>query len=318
LTIGFGICCFAKNVHLRQKMQLCDRLAAEGANFRSSTQFNNSIAMRKLFFLIIAASTLFYTCNKEDQAEIDRNLILNYLEENNLTADEDDSGLFYIINQPGDDRRPGLEEKVTLTYVGTYLDGDTIGRVQTGFTDPLNRLIVGFQEGLPYIGRGGNITLIIPSGLAFGSNPPIGIRSNAVVRYDVSLEEDQDDVDRQILLDYLDENELTTLQEHPSGIFYEITAEGDGDNPTLEDRVSVEYRGTLLDGTEFDATEAGNPVSFPLMNLIEGWQIAIPLLSRGGEGIFYIPSQLCYGSYPPSSDIPRNAILRFEIKLIGF
>jgi FKBP-type peptidyl-prolyl cis-trans isomerase len=273
--------------------------------------------MRKLFILMLVASTVFYTCNKEDQAEIDRNLILNYLEENNLTADEDDSGLFYIINQPGDDRRPGPEEKVTLTYVGTYLDGDTIGRIQTGFTDPLNRLIVGFQEGLPYIGRGGNITLLIPSGLAFGSNPPIGIRSNAVVRYDVTLQEDQDDVDREILLDYLEENELM-LQEHPSGIFYEITVEGDGNNPSLDDRVSVEYRGTLLDGTEFDATSPWMPRSFELSGLIEGWQIAIPLLSRGGEGVFYIPSQLCYGSYPPSSDIPRNAILRFEIKLIGF
>lgn len=281
----------------------------------------NPFTMPRLLFLLAIASMLLYTCGKDDdQGEIDRNLILNYLAQNNLEAEEDDSGVFYIINQAGDARRPSGDEPVTVTYAGVYLvDGDTLDRALSfPVTVPLSRFIDGFQEGLPYIGRGGNITLFIPSGLAFGGSPPGNIRSNAVTIYNITLQEDQKDVDRQLLVNYIEENELQVQEDVDSGIFYTITTEGDGNNPSPDDRVTVEYRGTLLDGTEFDATEPGQPTSFLLSGLIEGWQIAIPLLSKGGEGIFYIPSQLCYGSFPPGSDIPPNAILRFEIKLVNF
>lgn len=274
--------------------------------------------MRIILIPFIALLTLVACSNDDDRGEIDRNAIIEYLAENNLDAEEDDSGVFYIIEDEGDDRKPGPDEVVTISYEGFTL-GNGTKIDETGDRDitiSLASVIRGFQEGLQYIGRGGRIILFIPSGLAFGSQPPAGIPANAVVRYIVDLKEDQSIVDNQTLVDYLADNEISTL-EHESGIFYNITMEGDGQNPSLTDRVSVKYRGTLLDGTQFDATPDGQTSRFVLNTLIEGWQIAIPLLSRGGAGTFYIPSQLCYGSFPPSG-IPANAILIFEIELLDF
>lgn len=113
---------------------------------------------------------------------------------------------------------------------------------------------------------------------------------------------------------YVAANNLNTTV-HPSGIHYIITTTGTGANPTLNATVKVKYKGYFLNGTVFD--QSTNGIEFPLKNLIQGWQIAIPLLNRGAKGTFIMPSALCYGSNPPSG-IPANEVLAFEIELIDF
>jgi FKBP-type peptidyl-prolyl cis-trans isomerase FkpA len=123
--------------------------------------------------------------------------------------------------------------------------------------------------------------------------------------------------DRKLILADIAAKGLVT-KETPEGVHYIITKVGTGANPGLGHRVTVTYKGYFLDGSVFDGTSASNPqVTFPLGGVIEGWQIALPLLQRGGTGTFWIPSGLGYGGNPPPG-IPKNAVLIFDIGLIDF
>ncbi len=106
------------------------------------------------------------------------------------------------------------------------------------------------------------------------------------------------------------------LQEHSSGILYEIVSAGTGANPNLNSKVSVFYLGKLLNGTQFDASSGSAPASFYLTSVIEGWKIAIPLLKNGGKIKMVIPSSLAYGCVGNGSIAP-NTPLYFEVTLVG-
>mgnify|MGYP001297335449 FL=1 len=121
-------------------------------------------------------------------------------------------------------------------------------------------------------------------------------------------------VDDEKIMDYLAENNISA-EKHPSGIYYRITKQGNGQHPNSTNIVVANYTGYLLDGTVFDQ---GTGAEFPLTNVIQGWQIGIPLLSKGGSGQLFIPSYLAYGSRPPTSAIPRNSVLIFDVELLNF
>lgn len=128
----------------------------------------------------------------------------------------------------------------------------------------------------------------------------------------------QDEKDRELIQADLAAKKITTAKEDPSGVFYVIDKVGTGEFPTLAARTEVTYKGMLLDSTVFDSTATGATIKFPLTQVIEGWQIAVPLLKKGGSGRFWIPSGLAYGSDSPSADIPKNSVLIFEIGLVNF
>lgn len=103
----------------------------------------------------------------------------------------------------------------------------------------------------------------------------------------------------------------------PSGLQYKVIAAGEGPKPTNSDTVSVHYRGTLIDGTEFDSSyKRGEPVSFPVTGVISGWTEALQLMTEGSKWELYIPSQLAYGSGGTSGQIGPNATLIFEVELL--
>ncbi len=107
---------------------------------------------------------------------------------------------------------------------------------------------------------------------------------------------------------------VTTL---PSGLQYEVLKPGSGKSPTKTDKVSVNYRGTLLDGKEFDSSyKRGKPTSFGVENVIPGWQEAIQLMSPGAHWKIYIPAALAYGEVGVG-DIGPNAFLTFEVELLS-
>ena len=104
----------------------------------------------------------------------------------------------------------------------------------------------------------------------------------------------------------------------PSGLQYKVIKEGTGKTPKAEDTVSAHYRGTLIDGTEFDSSyKRGQPLSIPVNGVIAGWTEALLKMKEGAKWQLFIPSNLAYGPSPqPGSPIGPNSTLLFDIELI--
>jgi len=104
----------------------------------------------------------------------------------------------------------------------------------------------------------------------------------------------------------------------PCGIYYKVLQTGEGKtSPTVRSIVSVHYRGTLIDGKEFDNSYKRNcPEAFRLCDVIDGWQIALQQMHVGDKWTIYIPSEMGYGS-KASGPIPAYSTLIFEVELLG-
>jgi FKBP-type peptidyl-prolyl cis-trans isomerase FklB len=103
-----------------------------------------------------------------------------------------------------------------------------------------------------------------------------------------------------------------------SGLQYKVVRPGAGDSPKITDDATVNYRGTLLDGSEFDSSYKRNqPATFTVGKVIKGWVEALQLMKPGAKFELYIPPDLAYGLQPPPGPIPPGALLKFEVELIS-
>jgi FKBP-type peptidyl-prolyl cis-trans isomerase len=119
--------------------------------------------------------------------------------------------------------------------------------------------------------------------------------------------------------DFLKENaKKEGVKTTASGLQYKVIKEGEGKNPQATDTVRVHYRGTLLNGTEFDSSiKRGEPAEFPLNRVIKGWTEGVQLMKEGAKYQFFIPSNLAYGERgTPGGPIGPNETLIFEIELL--
>ena len=102
-----------------------------------------------------------------------------------------------------------------------------------------------------------------------------------------------------------------------SGLQYKILKQGTGEKPTIADTVVCNYKGTLINGTVFDASEKhGGPATFPVKGLIAGWTEALQLMPVGSKWQLFVPSNLAYGAHGPA-EIGPNATLIFEVELVS-
>lgn len=116
---------------------------------------------------------------------------------------------------------------------------------------------------------------------------------------------------------FLEENKakegVTTLE---SGLQYKVVTAGEGKSPGPADRVKVHYKGTLIDGTQFDSSyDRGQPATFGVSQVIRGWTEGLQLMKEGAKWELSIPSDLAYGASPRPS-IPGNSVLLFEVELL--
>lgn len=122
------------------------------------------------------------------------------------------------------------------------------------------------------------------------------------------------DAGKAFIVDYKGKKDVISLD---NGIAYKIIKEGTGVKPMLSDTVSAHYTGKLIDGTTFDSSiPRGQPSSFPLSNVIKGWQEVLPMMKVGSKWEVVIPPQLAYGQRGAGKTIGPMATLVFEIELL--
>lgn len=103
----------------------------------------------------------------------------------------------------------------------------------------------------------------------------------------------------------------------PSGLQYKVVTAGTGKTPSSSDSVTVHYRGTLIDGTEFDSSfKRGQPATFPVNGVIKGWTEALQLMQEGAKWQLFIPSDLAYGERGAGANIGPHATLVFDVELV--
>ena len=119
--------------------------------------------------------------------------------------------------------------------------------------------------------------------------------------------------------EYLDANKAKPgVQVTASGLQYKVISAGSGASPKATSTVKVHYRGTLIDGTEFDSSyKRGQPAEFGVSQVIRGWTEALQLMKKGAKYQLTIPSELAYGARN-SGTIPANSVLNFEVELLDF
>ena len=117
------------------------------------------------------------------------------------------------------------------------------------------------------------------------------------------------------ILTYLAANNITNYVKHSSGLYYKIDSVGGGATANSSSKVYVKYTGKFTDNTVFDTVTDPSKTGFVLGTLIQGWQIGIPLIQKGGKIELFIPSALAYGCQQVGP-VPPNSILVFTVELV--
>jgi FKBP-type peptidyl-prolyl cis-trans isomerase FkpA len=151
--------------------------------------------MKKIFLLLAFFTLVFSACKKNSstptvdpaiQAKIDDDKIQAYLAANKITAQKDESGLYYVIVNPGSGTAPTVKSTVRVAYTGKLLDGTQFD-TSANYSNALSGLIKGWQIGIPFIKPSGRILLYIPSALGYGASATGSIPANSVLIFTVDL-----------------------------------------------------------------------------------------------------------------------------------
>ena len=270
--------------------------------------------------------------NPTTRGEIERNQLLEYALQKQWNVQATPSGMYYLIEEPGrGEDHPTADATVTFFYTCERLDGFVCGdsreRGQATQLDLASRgVIPGWIEAFSLLKKGGRGKFLLPSALAHGErgagtfippNTPL-VYALELIRFGErrDLVKQRTRKEEGEIRDFLAEKGWT-MQRAPSGLYYRIDVEGEGDRyPNLQSKVRVRYQGSFLDGFSYaQSPKTGEWVE--LGSAMDFWQQAIPLLQKGGKGTFVVPSGLAFGSREVGS-IPANSVLVAEFELLDF
>ncbi|MBX7225554.1 MAG: FKBP-type peptidyl-prolyl cis-trans isomerase [Chitinophagales bacterium] len=308
-----------------------------------------------LLFIGVKAQTTYTaaTLKKTFAASVNRDsLIEDYLLKNQVyNINISPEGIYYKVDKTGNGKYPLPGSMVTVHYTGKLLNGtkfDSSKDRNKPFTFQLgqNRVIQGWEKGIPLFQIGGTGTLYIPAKLAYGNqqkgayitpNSPLifdieVISSQTPAEYEAAMiaqqkklqeeaeakQKAQLAIDRTLIEQYAKEKGLV-IQTTPSGLSYIIEKQGDGAKVEAGKTAVTHYRGYTLNGQVFDASYDRNqpfPVPVGQGRVIKGWDEGLPLFNVGGKGKLLIPSGLAYGQQSMGPSIPANAVLIFDIEII--
>lgn len=215
-------------------------------------------------------------------------------EEKVVNRVEKDNGLIIEDLVIGDGPEVPEDGLVVVHTTGLFKDGSKfydsreMGRPMPA---PLSMMMEGWRQGVPGMKKGGKRRLVIPAALAYGEKgQPPRIPPDADLTFTIDL------------LDLLVVEDIT---------------EGSGEPVPPGSSVTVHYKGTLDDGSVFDSNEGAEPITFPLENVIPGWQFGIPGMKKGGVRKLVVPYALAYGEQG-RGPIPAKANLTFVVTLKDF
>jgi FKBP-type peptidyl-prolyl cis-trans isomerase len=156
--------------------------------------------------------------------------------------------------------------------------------------------------------------------IVYGNEPRFTMEEASKVFYEAynANIEKRNEASKQAGVDFLEKNKQKPgIMTTESGLQYEVITPGNGPKPEATDIVRVNYKGTLIDGTEFDSSfSRGEPAEFPLNGVIRGWTEGVQLMNTGSTYRLFIPSELGYGSEGMGTHIPPNSTLIFEVELL--
>jgi FKBP-type peptidyl-prolyl cis-trans isomerase len=248
------------------------------------------------------------------------------------------SGLQYKVIVPGTGVTPKSDDYANVNYIGYHMDGrelDSSYKLGKPVTVPIAGLIPGWAEALLHMKEGAKWELYIPANLAYGKEGVPGfIQPDETLHFQVELVKvrtakeiakirlqkfkDQESYrlkNEQFLADNGKNPGIVTTA---SGLQYKIVKKGTGRQPQLNDTVEVNYRGTLIDGTEFDSSYARDESAvFPVAKVIKGWTEALQLMKEGAKWKIYVPASLAYGSDGAGDKIRPDSTLIFDVELVS-
>lgn len=269
------------------------------------------------------------SCNLENsfekQANTDEDKIKTYLAEKNLTAKAQrySTGFYQVVERAGTGELTNPNNAFHISYTLYLLNGVKIVSDSSYVFQPsIGAFISGIAQASVIMKIGEKSQFLIPSYLAFGQTSGelngVFIEGNAVLRAEIELKasrnvEEQAAYEETLIRSYIDKNKLNATR-HTSGLYYAVLRAGTGSNTPAVGAVTVSYVGKLLTGETFDS---GNNITFTIggSQLIQGWNIGIPLMKPKEKGVLLLPSSLAYGSNGSSGKIAPFTPLVFEIEI---
>ncbi len=285
--------------------------------------------------LLVGGGQLTTACNTKDAtpdyAAADAATLQKYVADNGITnAQKQTSGLYFVpVTTNASATVPTAGKVVSILYTGKLLDGTVFDATSQRDNTPLSftygtdRVLAGIEEGLSLMHLGDKAILLIPSGLAYGSNSSTNVPANSVIRFEIELvgiNPDYTVPDDNLITRYLTKNNITTAQKQTSGLYFVPTTTNAAGTPAAKGKtVSVLYTGKFLNGTVFDASsQNGNtPLKFVVGGgqVVAGFDEGVGLLRKGEKATLLLPSALAYGSRGSGNTIAPNTVLIFDVEV---
>lgn len=278
-----------------------------------------------IFFVVLSVLFTFSSCIDEPDVVQDPEIkaIDDYLAQTaagSTVLSDHATGMRILVPVYGQEPPPH-EGQIVEIYVTGRLFSDKSIFTQGTITEKIEDIEpFGLRYGIASLMGGSFATLYVPSKHAFGPEGTTGVPPNSIIIYEVEVLEitktpselEQFQQDTATIAQYIEDNQITNVTEHHSGVFYAIQEQGTGVKPHVYSFIDASY--TLKSLSTGQIIEQGALSNQSIFGLVDGLKVGIPLLNKKGKGTFYIPSTLAYGK-DGVGIIPASANLIFEITL---